>query len=195
MARHVIGCHVTQERRVQYVLIDTWQATGLADLARHIIEYHSTKETRIQNACRCVAAAICVPLMPGELLHLHQGLRLFCCLPRKASWLRGGYRWGKHTWQRPTKGMWMKLTALISKMALTAGVYNCYPFQLNLSLFVIDPAYVIPAGTEVKLKRECKANVRPWFTAPAPVFMNSISRNCWRSTTCASAATVWRWML
>jgi hypothetical protein len=97
-----------------------------------------------------VAVNIRLSLMPGGLPHLCQGRRPSCCLLTKAGGLRGGYHWGKQTRQRPTKAMLMKSTALVSDMELTAGAAcNRYPFQLNLSRLVTDPAYIIPEGAEV----------------------------------------------
>jgi hypothetical protein len=43
VARHVIGCHLTQETRIQ-------SALGLAGVAGHVIGCHLTQETRVQSA-------------------------------------------------------------------------------------------------------------------------------------------------
>ena len=50
--RHVIGCHITQETRDQFVLM-TGRETGLAETACHVIGCHLYQETTVQNACRC----------------------------------------------------------------------------------------------------------------------------------------------
>jgi hypothetical protein len=55
IARHVIGCHSTQETWVQNAFKMSWLSwwgLGLADIARHVIKCQITQETRVQNAGR-----------------------------------------------------------------------------------------------------------------------------------------------
>jgi len=51
-ACHVIGCHISQEKRVQSALNDEASSVceGLTDIARHVIGCHSSQEKRVQNA-------------------------------------------------------------------------------------------------------------------------------------------------
>jgi hypothetical protein len=48
IARHVIGCRLTQLTRVEHALDDCH--VSLADIARPIIGCHVTRDTRVQNA-------------------------------------------------------------------------------------------------------------------------------------------------
>ena len=53
IARHVTGCRLIQETRVQNSFDE-----GLIDSARHVIGCHVTQETRVQNAFDDVASNI-----------------------------------------------------------------------------------------------------------------------------------------
>jgi hypothetical protein len=60
IARHVIGCHFTEETKVQNALDDEVTLWGLSDIARHVIGCRLTEATRAENAFGDVVGNTCL---------------------------------------------------------------------------------------------------------------------------------------
>jgi hypothetical protein len=56
--RHLIGCHLTQETKVQNASDDAESSIHLKDSARHVIGCHLNQETRVQYAFDDVAGTV-----------------------------------------------------------------------------------------------------------------------------------------